>query len=391
MNSPGDRGQQNVDMGKDMRPPPLPAPARPARARPPAPPGTAAALVAPQRNRPCPIGATFAEACLGSATMKVLVIGATGHIGTYLVPRLVKDGHDVIAMSRGQRAPYRTDGLWKKVERVSLDRDAEDTAGTFGRTVASMGPDAVIDLMCFTTSSASQLADALAPTGTYLLHCGTIWSHGPAVEVPVREDAPRRPFGEYGTQKAAIEELLLGMARDGALPCTVLHPGHIVGPGWAPLNPAGNFNTAVFERLARGEKLQLPNFGLETVHHVHADDVAQAFMMALAQPARASGEAFHAVSERALTLRGYAEEVAAWFGRAANLEFLGWEDWARGQLPADATATFEHISRSPSMSIVKATTTLGYQPGYTSLEAVHESLEWLIASGQVDTGGAKLS
>ena len=27
----------------------------------------------------------------------------------------------------------------------------------------------------------------------------------------------------------------------------------------------------------------------------------------------------------------------------------------------------------------------------SSLEAVHESLEWLIASGQVDTGGAKLS
>ena len=32
---------------------------------------------------------------------RVVVIGATGHVGTYLVPRLVRAGHEVIAMSRG--------------------------------------------------------------------------------------------------------------------------------------------------------------------------------------------------------------------------------------------------------------------------------------------------
>ena len=34
---------------------------------------------------------------------RVVVIGATGHIGTYLVPRLVDGGHQVIAVSRGTR------------------------------------------------------------------------------------------------------------------------------------------------------------------------------------------------------------------------------------------------------------------------------------------------
>jgi nucleoside-diphosphate-sugar epimerase len=37
---------------------------------------------------------------------RVVVIGATGHIGTYLVPRLVDAGHEVIALSRGTRGPY---------------------------------------------------------------------------------------------------------------------------------------------------------------------------------------------------------------------------------------------------------------------------------------------
>jgi nucleoside-diphosphate-sugar epimerase len=34
---------------------------------------------------------------------RVVVIGATGHIGSYLVPRLVRAGHQVTALSRGTR------------------------------------------------------------------------------------------------------------------------------------------------------------------------------------------------------------------------------------------------------------------------------------------------
>jgi nucleoside-diphosphate-sugar epimerase len=319
------------------------------------------------------------------------VVGATGHIGSYLVPRLVGDGHEVLAISRGDRRPYFEHPAWGQVVQVRADRAAEDAAGNFGMRLASLRPDAVVDLLCFSPSSARQLLEALAPLGCYLLHCGTIWVHGPPVEVPVTEEAVRRPFGDYGTQKAAIEELLLGEARRSLLPCTVLHPGHIVGPGWAPLNPAGNFNLAVFERLAKGDELALPNFGLETVHHVHADDVAQAFAAALTRPASASGESFHVVSAHALTLRGYAEAVAGWFGQPARLSFRSWESWAAASAPSDAQATWEHIAHSPSMSIEKTARVLGYRPRYSSLEAVFESLSWLVADGQVDVAGRKMA
>ena len=32
--------------------------------------------------------------------MRVVVIGATGHIGGYLVPRLVGQGHEVVALKQ---------------------------------------------------------------------------------------------------------------------------------------------------------------------------------------------------------------------------------------------------------------------------------------------------
>ena len=120
-----------------------------------------------------------------------------------------------------------------------------------------------------------------------------MWVHGPSVEVPTTEEQPRRPFGEYGCRKAEIEAYLLREARRNGFPATVLHPGHIVGPGWAPLNPAGHFNPRVFEDLAEGREVCLPNLGMETVHHVHADDVAQAFERAMANWSAAVGESFH--------------------------------------------------------------------------------------------------
>jgi nucleoside-diphosphate-sugar epimerase len=33
--------------------------------------------------------------------MKVVVIGGTGHVGTYLIPRLVQAGHEVLCVTRG--------------------------------------------------------------------------------------------------------------------------------------------------------------------------------------------------------------------------------------------------------------------------------------------------
>jgi nucleoside-diphosphate-sugar epimerase len=310
--------------------------------------------------------------------MRVVIIGGSGHVGTYLVPRLVAAGHEVTAVSRGQREPYHPHAAWSSVTRVELDRASEEAVGSFGQRIHDLQPDVVIDMICFTLESARHLVEALRGQVQHFLHCGTIWVHGPSVQVPATEEQPRRPFGEYGVQKAAIEAYLLAEARRGGLPATVLHPGHIVGPGWPPLNPAGHFNPLVFARLARGEELALPNLGLETVHHVHADDVAQAFMRALASRSNAVGESFHVVSPAALTLRGYAEAVAAWFGQPARLRFLPWEEWRATVSEQEAAATWDHIAHSPNCSIDKARRMLNYQPRYSSLQAVDEALRWLI-------------
>jgi len=317
---------------------------------------------------------------------RVVVIGATGHIGSYLVPRLVRGGHEVIAISRGTRGPYHPSPQWKAVTRVTADREAQDAARTFGAQVAALHPDAVIDLVCFTADSARQLVDALRPARPLLVHCGTIWVHGPASAVPVTEDEPRTAYGEYGTGKAEIEALLHRETLAGGVPAVVLHPGHISGPGWPAVTPAGNLDPAVWTSLATGRPLALPDHGLGVLHHVHADDVAQAFQRALSRPA-AIGASFHVAAGQAMTLRGLAAGVARWFGREPVLDFVDWPEFDRRVAPEHAEATRQHTFRSITASIARARQVLGYAPRYGSLDALHEALTWLAANGQADVGG----
>ena len=316
---------------------------------------------------------------------RVVVIGATGHIGTYLVPRLVDAGHEVIAVSRDARGPYHDAPQWDAVTRVIADREAEDAAGTFGARMAELRAEVVIDLICFTEASARQLVEALRPSRPLLVHCGTIWVHGPALRVPVTEDEQRTAYGAYGTGKAEIEALLHEETRAGGVPAVVLHPGHISGPGWPVITPAGNLDPATWTALATGQPLALPDHGLGVLHHVHADDVAQAFELALSRPA-AIGGSFHVTAEQAMTQRGLAVGAAGWFGREAVLDFVDWGEFADQVGLGNAEVTREHTFRGIAASIARGREVLGYAPRYTALGALREALAWLVANDQADIG-----
>lgn len=317
---------------------------------------------------------------------RIIVIGGSGHIGAYLIPALVEQGHDVVNVSRGQSGKYRPHAAWQSVEQVTLDRTAEERSGTFASRMAGLRPDIVVDLISFDLPGTQSLVHALRGKVEHFLHCGTIWVYGHQPAIPVDEGEPVNPFGEYGINKAAIETWLLHESRRTGFPATVFRPGHIVGPGWAPIGPCGNLDVEVFSRMARGEEISLPNCGLETLHHVHADDIAQFVMRAIANRPASVGETFNVVAEKALNLRGYAEAMFRWFGVEPRIRFQPFDEWKVGQTREQAEQAWEHIARSPCMSMEKARRRLGYQPRYTSLAAIQEAVAALIAAGAVQAG-----
>ncbi|MDF1489038.1 NAD-dependent epimerase/dehydratase family protein [Tessaracoccus caeni] len=318
--------------------------------------------------------------------MRIVVIGGSGHIGTFLVPRLVRAGHQVFNITRSGGTGYADAPAWEAVTQVVADRQQQDADGTFGATVLSLEPDVVIDLVCFTLESATALVNALRGNVGHLIHCGSIWRYGPSRKLPIAEDSDSAgpPFDEYGLQKAAIARMLKEETASGGLVTTSIHPGHIVGRGWHPTGPLGNIDPNVWHTLSAGDTIRVPGSGTETLHHVHADDLAQAFELAVEHRDAAAGEDFNIVAPTALTVRGYIEIASGWFGRSAMLEPITWDDYRASTTEEYARESWGHLHRSQVFTIEKAKSLLGYAPRYEPEQAILEAIAWLIAHDQLD-------
>ena len=258
----------------------------------------------------------------GEAIMRVVVIGGSGHVGTYLVPRLVAAGHEVVVRQpRPAAALPAARRLAAASSSVAVDRAAEEAAGTFG---AHPRPAARRrhrhDLLHAGRARGSWSRRCAARCST---SCTAARSGCTATSVAVADHRGRsRAAPSASTASRRRRSRPTCWTRRGATAsrrrCCI--PGHIVGPGWAPLNPAGHFNPQVFATLGprRGAGAAEPGPG-DGASRPRRRRGAGVHAGASRNWSAAVGESFHVVSPAALTLRGYAEAMAAWFGREPRL------------------------------------------------------------------------
>ena len=314
--------------------------------------------------------------------MKVLIVGGTGHIGSYLTPRLIRDGFDVSVVSRTDKPKYVLPDMgWKKVKWILCDRRQEEKSGAWAARLAKIEVDAVIDLYTYTQQQNNIMVEAFKGRISHFIHCGSIWAYGPSLRVPHMEHYPRKPTSDYGKNKTAIENDLMTLRIRDNFPATVIHPGHISGKRWLPIDPCGALNgTEIYRKLATGEEVLLPERGSVPMHHVHGDDVAQVFELALLRPADSIGQVFSAVAPYAMTMRACCRAVAAIFGMEPNIASCTLAELSRH--PAYGIIK-SHVEESVVASSEKAEKLLGYRPRYTTEDIYAECVEYMIESGQL--------
>ena len=314
--------------------------------------------------------------------MKVIVIGGTGHIGTFLIPMLVKSGYQTIYITRGKSKPYVDDIAWEKAQNIILDRNSDKD---FVKKIMEINPDIIVDLINYNINETKKIVEAIQKSSccSHYLYCSSIWAHGRSQVLPIgRESLTKEPICDYGKDKYESEKYLLEKYRKENFPVTIISPGQISGPGWDIINPWGGLDYRPFQIIADGETIFLPNFGQETLHHIHGEDVAQLFFKAISKRNQALGEVFNAVSGGSITLYGYAKLLFDYFGKEAKIEFKPWKEFCEyvGN-KKETDMGYKHLIRSGFFNHDKEEKLLGFRPKYTNTETILAAVKSYVDRG----------
>ena len=314
--------------------------------------------------------------------MKVIVIGGTGHIGTFLIPMLVKSGYQTIYITRGKSKPYVDDIAWEKAQNIILDRNSDKD---FVKKIMEINPDIIVDLINYNINETKKIVEAIQKSSccSHYLYCSSIWAHGRSQVLPIgRESLTKEPICDYGKDKYESEKYLLEKYRKENFPVTIISPGQISGPGWDIINPWGGLDYRPFQIIADGETIFLPNFGQETLHHIHGEDVAQLFFEAISKRNQALGEVFNAVSGGSITLYGYAKLLFDYFGKEAKIEFKPWKEFCEyvGN-KKETDMGYKHLIRSGFFNHDKEEKLLGFRPKYTNTETILAAVKSYVDRG----------
>jgi UDP-glucose 4-epimerase len=235
----------------------------------------------------------------GRKSVRSLVTGGAGFIGSHVVDALLGRGDEIVvvddlssgrrenlagAIDRGARlveasivdrgatgaeiASFRPERVFHLAAQIDVRRSVEDPA--FDAEVNVVGTAGLLEALGALAEPASVV---FASTG------GAIYGEGDGLELPLAEDAAARPEAPYGTAKLAAEGYVDLYARTAGAGAASLRFANVYGPRQDPHGEAGV--VAIFcGRIREGEPLTVFGDGLQTRDYVYVEDVVAAILAA---------------------------------------------------------------------------------------------------------------
>lgn len=225
--------------------------------------------------------------------LQVLVTGATGYVGSRLIPRLLEEGHRVVAASRSTSST--DDYPWgEDVETREFDVDDDDLVRS-----AVEGVDAVVYLV-HSMEDDDFMQQDLAAAERMVAACQDA---GVGRIVYLSGLVPEGELSDHLRSRLEVEQVFL----DGAVPAIVLRASMVIG--------AGSTSYELLERLSRRVPLvtPVPRWMRSSIQPVAVADVVHVLARALVVSER--NRHYDVGGDEVLT---YPELLAA-FAEAADL------------------------------------------------------------------------
>lgn len=308
--------------------------------------------------------------------MKVVVTGASGHVGRYAVDALARAGHEVLAVSRSGAVPSLPFGRPPRAPVPALALDLALEASVASLAAALAGAGALLHLAAWhpeqTASTGRAERHQLLEVNVHgtlraldaarqsrvgvVVYASSFEVYGDVEGDSISEAARLSPLTDYGATKLAGEDHLLAFAYEEKARVVALRMPAIYGPGEKTPRALPNFLKAV----ARGERPAILGDGGDLRDQLHAADAARALVLALERPA-------HGIFNVADGERHSIDELAR---VALELGGIGGEPERRERVKP---------RRDYHMSIDKARRELGFAPSVALRAGMAEQLAWLRA------------
>ena len=202
--------------------------------------------------------------------MKALVTGAAGFIGSYLIPRLLEKGFQVVAFDLDPEAL----ALERVADKISYIRGDLASESDLYRTMAIHGITDVFHLGALLAGPCEEdplkgfqvnlhsthvLLDASAALKiNRFIMLSSISVFGRDVPEPVTDSAAKNPETVYGQTKLASEHLMYWYARKRGLDTRGLRLTWVFGPG-RTTGITALYSSLILDAIAQGKALTVPN------------------------------------------------------------------------------------------------------------------------------------
>lgn len=305
--------------------------------------------------------------------MKILIIGGTGHVGTFLVPKLVAEGHEVYVGTRGNTKP-RIEQAFAGVKFITCNAGSEESM----EELKAYGFDTIVDF----PGTAYNVWNVLKNDISHLVVCGSIWMYGYPHVVPTPEGASVEacPFNGYRIRYEQILKMLKEGETCKADVTSIMLP-NICGPGKIPIDQYGGRDLDKHQEMMAGKTVYIPDGPECLIGPCDAEDIADLFDLAINNRVAAANQMFNAGAPYSILISDFVKAYGNIYGVEFPIEKVSWEKYV-GEINQEVGAWW-HFYAHMLPDITKAKKLLGYAPKFTPEESMRRAVEWMRTEGMI--------
>lgn len=334
--------------------------------------------------------------------MKALVTGGTGLLGSYLVERLLEQGHQVRALARptSDISHLKTTGaeiVFGNVEDYDSLPPAVEGVDVVFHTAAKIMPGwgSWQEFEATNVKGTENILQTSAKAGVsrfIYISSGSIYGEAAQGNTPADESTPCevafKPIDYYDYSKMQAEKVALDYHKQGKLPVTVVRPGMIYGP-------RDRLLTDRFFRWVNMPIVVWPGKANPRTALVFASDVAECAILA-ATSDRAVGQVYNIAPPYASGFREFAAALARALGKserqwsiplvtvyAAATLMEAWARLRRAKEPPFLTRSdIRFFEKGMFVDGSKAKRELGWEPKVSLEEGTRLYVQWRRSQGK---------